>query len=152
MAIPDLLTLPSEADYKQYFVDNYCAQSPIFTWDGLPVMFYPEMFEHAFYKRAAKEWHAPKSAVDWDRCKRMPWIKDVLADNSIVPRQGYDKATGKNDNSRRVVLVSQEKYVVVIRQDKQRWRFVTAYLVDNSDTYNKLMAAPLWTCSATTSA
>lgn len=76
MAIPDLLTLPSEADYKQYFVDNYCATSPLFTWDGLPVMFYPDMFEHAFYKRAAKQWRAPKSMVDWDRCKRMPWIKD----------------------------------------------------------------------------
>lgn len=144
MAIPDLLKLPSESAYRNHFIENYCALSPVFTWDGLPVMFYPEMFEHAFYKRAAKQWSAPKEKVDWDRCERMDWIKGVLADSTIIPRQGYDKATGKNDNRRRVVLVSQEKYVVVIRADKQRWRFVTAYLIDNNYTYNKLMAAPLW--------
>ena len=150
MAIPNLLTLPTEADYKQYFIDNYCSPSPIATWDGLPVMFYPDMFEHAFYKRAAKQWHAAKSNVDFDRRQRMPWIKDVLADSTIVPRQGYDKATGKNDNSRRVALVSKERYVVVIRDDGKRWRFVTAFLIDNDDTYNKLIAAPVWVRPAVT--
>lgn len=79
-----------------------------------------------------------------DRCQRIPWIKEVLLDSSIVPRQGYDKATGRNDNSRRVTLISKERYVVIIRSDGTKWRFVTAYLIDNNDTYKKLMSAPLW--------
>lgn len=44
MAIPDYLSLPTEGDYKKYFIENYCNECPIFTWDGLPVMFYPDMF------------------------------------------------------------------------------------------------------------
>lgn len=144
MAIPNLLILSSEKKYKQFFIDNYCRQSPVFTWDGLPVMFYSDMFEHAFYKRSSKSWKAKKSCVDIDRCQRIPWIKEVLLDSSIVPRQGYDKATGRNDNSRRVTLISKERYVVIIRSDGTKWRFVTAYLIDNNDTYKKLMSAPLW--------
>lgn len=144
MAIPETLSLSTEAEYKQYFVDNYCNKSPLLTWDGLPVEFYPEMFEHAFYKRTTKAWKAKKDSVDFDRCKRMPWINEVLHDSTIVPRQGYDKARGKNDNNSRIALVSQEKYVVVIRNTGKSWRFVTAYLIDNIDTYNKLMSAPAW--------
>lgn len=144
MAIPDFLSLSTEAEYKQYFVDNYCVKSPLLTWDGLPVEFYPDMFEHAFYKRTAKAWKAKKDCVDFERCKRMPWINEVLQDSTIIPRQGYDKARGKNDNSRRIALVSREKYVVVIRSTGRTWRFVTAYIIDNIDTYNKLMAAPKW--------
>lgn len=144
MAIPDFLFLSTEDEYKQYFVDNYCANSPLLTWDGLPVKFYPDMFEHAFYKRATKAWKAKKVCVDFERCKRMPWINEVLQDSTIIPRQGYDKERGKNDNSRRVALVSREKYVVVIRNEGRTWRFVTAYIIDNIDTYNKLMNAPLW--------
>lgn len=39
MAIPEILSLSTEAEYKQYFVDNYCNKSPLPTWDGLPVEF-----------------------------------------------------------------------------------------------------------------
>ena len=33
------LILPSEEEYKKYFVESYCDKSPILTWDGLPVFF-----------------------------------------------------------------------------------------------------------------
>ena len=146
MAIPDYLSLPTEGDYKKYFIENYCNVCPILTWDGLPVMFYPDMFEHAFYKRAQKQWRSQKDQVDLERCKRMPWIKEVLSDSTIVPRQGYDKATGRNDSTRRVALLSKERYVVVIRYtDNNKWAFVTAYIIDNERTYNKLVSAPRWT-------
>lgn len=76
----------------------------------------------------------------------MPWIKEVLSDSTIVPRQGYDKATGRNDSTRRVALLSKERYVVVIRYtDNNKWAFVTAYIIDNERTYNKLVSAPRWT-------
>lgn len=144
MAIPNFLFLSTESEYKRYFVDHYCANSPLLTWDGLPVEFHPDMFEHAFYKRTVKSWNAKKDCVDFERCKRMQWIEEVLQDSTIVPRQGYDKARGRNDNRRRVVLVSKEKYVVIIRRAGKSWKFVTAYLIDNDSTYYKLMSAPVW--------
>lgn len=148
MAIPELLNLPEEADYKKFFVEHYCNPSPILTWDNLPVEFYPEMFEHAFYKRTEKKWSAPKACVDLERCERMLWIEDVLQDSSIVPRVGYDKARGKNDARSRVALVSKEKYVVVIRRAGSKWKFVTAYVIDNELTFQKIMASPVWNKSA----
>ena len=72
-------------------------------------------------------------------------IKTVLEDPSIIPRKGYDKARRTYDNSRRVTFLSPQNYVVVIFiNDKGVGKFVTAYIVDNSDTAGKLNNAPLW--------
>lgn len=144
MAALSLIRLATETEYKQLFVDTYCTPGPIYTWDNLPVMFYPDMFEHAFYKRAIKNWKAPKSSIDLSRCERILWIKEVLSDSSIVPRQGYDKAKNTHDNTRRVALCTPEDYLVVIRNDGNKWRFVTAYLIDNAGTKRKILSAPIW--------
>lgn len=144
MAVPSLLFLPTESDYRLYFIENFCNQSPIMTWDGLPVMFYPDMFEHAFYKRASKAWKAPKTSLDQDRCERMMWIKDVLSDSTIIPREGYDKDKNVHDRSRRVAFLSKENYLVVIRDDNIRWRFVTAFIVDDAATAAKILSSPAW--------
>lgn len=144
MSLPPLLKLSSEAEYKQYFIDNYCNKCPVITFDGLPVMFYPDMFEHAFYKRAKPKWRAPKDCVDSDRCERLPWIKAVLEDRTIVPKQGYDKARHKYDNTRRIAFLAPNNYLVVIRNVGAKWRFVTAHLVDNQDTANKILSSPVW--------
>ena len=70
----------------------------------------------------------------------------VLLDSSIIPRQGYDKAKRSYDNSRRVTFLTPNNYVVVISIIKPgNAKFVTAYLVDNSDTASKLSSAPVWT-------
>ena len=144
MAALSLIHLATEAEYKQLFVDTYCTSGPIYTWDNLPVVFYPDMFEHAFYKRATKNWKAPKSSIDLSRCERILWIKEVLLDSSIIPRQGYDKAKNTHDSTRRVALLTPEDYVVVLRNDGNKWRFVTAYLIDNAVTKSKILSAPIW--------
>lgn len=144
MALSELLFLSSEAEYKAYFIKNYCNVSPIATFDGLPVMFYPDMFEHAFYKRTEARWKAPKDRMDLDRCQRMNWIKDVLNDDTIIPRQGYDKAHNRYDNNSRVAFLGPNDYIVVIRKAGETWRFVTAYLVDNEWAKRKIMASPAW--------
>lgn len=144
MALSELLYLSSEEEYKKYFIENYCKVSPIATFDGLPVLFYPEMFEHAFYKRAKASWRAPKDSLDRERCKRMRWIKNVLNDDSIIPRQGYDKARNRYDNSRRVAFLAPNDYIVVIRKAGATWRFVTAYVIDNERTKKKILSSPAW--------
>lgn len=144
MSLPPLLTLSSEAEYKQYFINNYCLKSPLTTFDGLSVMFYPDMFEHAFYRRTKAAWKAPKDCLDIDRCTRLPWIKAVLEDKTIELKQGYDKARHLYDNKSRVAFVSSQNYLVVIRNAGTSWRFVTAYIVDNQDTSNKILTSPIW--------
>ena len=74
----------------------------------------------------------------------MDWIKAVLEDPSIVPYQGYNKATGTYDGSRRVAFLTPENYLVVIREDGEKWRFVTAYVVDNPSTASKILSSPIW--------
>lgn len=144
MSLPELLNLSTEEEYKNHFINEYCNKSPIATFDGLPVMFYPEMFEHSFYKRTRANWRAPKDQMDIDRCQRMPWIKAVLNDSTIVPRQGYDKARNRYDNDNRVTFLAPNNYVVVIRKAGSNWRFVTAYLVDNAAAASKIQASPPW--------
>ena len=144
MNLPDMLILSTEEEYKNHFISEYCEKSPIATFDGLPVMFYPEVFEHSFYKRSRASWNAPKDQMDVERCKRMPWIKTVLNDPSIIPRQGFDKARNRYDNTRRVTFLAPNNYVVVIRKAGQSWRFVTAYIVDNQVAAGKIQASPAW--------
>lgn len=143
-----LLVLPSEDEYRKVFLDNYCEKSPLLTWDGLPVEFYPEMFDHAFYKRSYKSLKAKKDSLDVDRCQRIMWIKAVLNDPDIIPLVGYDSYRGQYDTGSRIALVSEERYVVVIRNVGKKWRFVTAYLIDNEKTYKKILSSPHWATTA----
>lgn len=75
----------------------------------------------------------------------MDWIKYVLEDSTIVPHKGYDKENNTYDNTRRVALLSDENYLVVIYINKNGIaKFVTAYLVDNEMAAQKIRNSPLW--------
>ncbi len=142
---PEILNLLNEEAYKNYYVENYCNKCPIFTFDGIPVMFYPEKFEHAFYKRSKATWKAKKSLFDVSRAERMDWIKAVLQDPQIIPKKGFDKARDSYDNKRRVTFLNEENYLVVIELDKKgKGIFVTAYLVDNENAAEKIRSSPNW--------
>lgn len=144
MSLPELKQFDTEEEYKEYFIDNYC-KCEVKTHDGIVVKFYEDMFEHAFYTRTRKSWKAKKDHFAVERGERIDWIKHVLADPAIIPRKGYDKEKRTYDNTRRVTFLTPENYVVVINIIKPgEGKFVTAYLVDNSDTANKLSAAPVW--------
>ena len=104
MSLPALRSFADEAECKNYFIDNYCNQT-IYTHDGIKVKFHKDMFEHAFYVRTAKLWKAKKDHFATERGERIDWIKYILQDPTIVPRQGYDKAKKRYDNSRRVAFL-----------------------------------------------
>lgn len=144
MGLPTLKNFSSEAECKQYYIDNYC-HAVIHTFDGIVVRFYEETFEHAFYTRTEKRWRAVKDHFAVERGERIDWIKAVLEDPSIIPRKGYDKAKRTYDNSRRVTFLSPNNYVVVIYiNNNGEGKFITAFVVDNADTAQKLSKAPLW--------
>lgn len=145
MALPDLIQYSTEIEYKDHYLNNYCNADTIITHDGIPVKFYPETFEHAFYKRTRKSWKAPKDNFFRDRGEKMDWIKHVLQDPSITPKKGYDKGTGLYDNTRRVTFMNEENYLVVIYiNDRGEGKFVTAYTVDNVIAADKIRNSPDW--------
>ncbi|WP_099467428.1 hypothetical protein [Konateibacter massiliensis] len=145
MNLPALLNYREEKEYKQYYIENYCKASPITTHDGIKVYFYPERFEHSFYKREVASWKAEKSIFDKSRGERMDWIRSVLESPLIIPKQGYDHAKNKYDNTRRVTFITEENYLVVISLDsKGKGRFVTAYIVDNEQAAEKIKCSPDW--------
>ena len=147
MSLPALRHFANEAECKQYFIDNYC-KAEISTHDGIKVAFHEDMFEHAFYVRAQKKWKSQKDHFSIDRGERIDWIKHVLSDPTIIPRQGYDKARKRADNSRRVAFLTPNNYVVIIQLlGKRKARFVTAYLVDGADVAAKINSSPLWNSS-----
>ena len=144
MSLPALRHFSDEAECKKYFIENYC-NAEISTHDGITVSFHADMFEHAFYIRAQKKWKSQKDHFSVDRGERIDWIKYVLNDPTIIPRQGYDKARKKSDNSRRVAFLTPNNYVVIIQLlGKKKARFVTAYLVDGPDVANKINSSPVW--------
>src|SRR6056297_2083711 len=114
MELPELLTYETEEEYKRHYIENYCEACPIYTFDNIPVMFYEDKFDHAFYKRTHKSWHASKDSFSKLRGERMDWIKHVLQDPNIIPRKGYDKAKNSYDNTRRVTFLNEQNYLVVI--------------------------------------
>lgn len=144
MSLPALKNFANELECKQYFVDNYCNQE-IYTHDGIRVKFHEDMFEHIFCIRKEKTWKSKKDHFSIDRGERIDWIKYVLQDPTIIPRQGYDKARKRYDNSRRVAFLAPNNYVVIIKIDnKGEGRFVTAYLVDSADVASKISGSPVW--------
>lgn len=145
MALPELLQYSTEEEYRQHYIEHYCNACPIDTFDGIPVMFYPDAFDHAFYKRSRKSWKAGKDSFSTERGERLDWIKHVLQDPNITPRKGYDKAKDTYDNTRRVTFMNEENYLVVIYINKKgEGKFVTAYIVDNETAAEKIRNSPVW--------
>jgi hypothetical protein len=146
MPLPKLVEYNTEAEYKAHYLSHYCNQNPIMTHDNIPVMFYPETFEHSFYKRSAKKWSAKKDIFSKERGERIDWIKHVLQDPTVMMKKGYDKARNNYDSTRRVTYMNQENFVVVIwvNDKKGTAKFVTAYLVDNPYAAEKIRNSPDW--------
>lgn len=145
MTLPNLVSYATEVEYKKHYIDNYCNSSPIMTFDGIPVKFYEDRFEHAFYKRVEKKWKSPKDRFCRLRGERIDWIKHVLQDPTIEPKKGYDHAKQTYDNSRRITFMNSHNYIVVIMLDKKnQGKFLTAYLVDNEEAADKIRNSPKW--------
>ena len=141
MPLPPLLSLPNEAAYRTYFEAQYC-NTTVVTFDGITVQFFPEMFNHAFYRdssRTAKD----KANFDLKRAQRMDWIKAVLQDSSL---ELYQRVM-PNSKVRRIALESSTPYAVIIQIDSRnahRARFITAYIVDSPSALTKMRSNPKW--------
>ncbi|MGL4990063.1 MAG: hypothetical protein ACRC57_02685 [Sarcina sp.] len=105
--------------------------------------FYEDMFEHAFYESSNKRGN--KDIFSNKRAERIDWIEHVLKDSSAELYMGYDNKKKRNDNSRRVAIINEDNYVVIIRiiKDKNA-KFITAYVADSPNTANEIRNNPRW--------
>lgn len=139
----DKLLLGSEQEYLDHFKEHYCSKK-ITTHDGIEVTFHEDMFKHAFYVRSVRSITKSKDTFSFDRSERMDWIKEVLNDDSIEMKSGWDSYLKQYDNNSRVSMII-DNYVVVIKVlSKNKARFITAYIVDSEYVKNKIANSPTW--------
>ncbi|WP_143056619.1 hypothetical protein [Chitinophaga sp. YR573] len=132
----------SEAQLRKTWSDTYCDRAnPIYTFDGILVQFYSEMFDHAFYESANRKMK-DKSVLSLNRCEKIHWIKDALQDPDSVLKKGWDTKTKSYDGNRRVAVVKGNYVVVINIISEAVARFITAYQIDDDENLNKLLSGP----------
>ncbi len=139
--LPELVLLASEDEYRDYYRKKYC-NGNIVTFDGIKVKFYEEKFDHAFFE--SSDWQKRnKDVFSIERASRVDWIEYTLKDSTAELHIGWDKDTKTYNNSRRVAIINEENYVVIIEiESKSKAKFITAYYADNSA--DKIRNSPFW--------
>jgi hypothetical protein len=135
-----------ERDLRLLWKDVYCdITKPIYTFDGILVKFYEDMFDHCFYE-SAKNKAKDKSILSLNRLEKLFWIKDTLEDTTSLLKQGWDSEKKAYIADRRVTLVK-GNYIVIISINKLRTqaRFITAYEIQNQDKITQIQNSPNWT-------
>ena len=139
IALPPLLHFQYISAYRSHFIRHYC-NTQIKTFDKIVVRFFPENFNHAFY-RDSSPMAKDKSNFDTDRAQRVDWIKAVLADPNV---EIYQRVM-QNAKIRRIALEPTIPYVVIIQIDTRNSffaKFVTAYVVSSQSVLGKIRSNP----------
>ncbi len=127
----------SEAEMRILWQQEYCSQK-IFTFDGVRVQFYDDMFDHCFFESVNRQ-EKDKSVLSLNRLEKMLWIKDTLQDPDAIFKKGWDNGRKEYFEDRRVAIVK-GNYVVIIRFiGLLKARFVTAYVKEDIEN---IMNAP----------
>lgn len=140
--IPPLVKYNSIDEYRKHFENKYCCDV-IETFDGYQVKFYEDMFEHAFFESSDR--NGSKDVFSSIRAERIDWIEHVLKDKNAELYMGYDNKKKRNDNSRRVAIINEDNYVVIIQIIRDvKAKFTTAYVADSPKTANLIRKNPKW--------
>lgn len=127
---------------RQLFLQTYCNPlSPIITFDGIEVKFFPDQFDHAFFESVNRKL-ADKTQFSLVRAERILWIKDTLEDPTADLRVGWDKKYKIYDKSYRVAVVKYNYVVIIWIKDVKNGKFITAYEADKS--IGKILGSPVW--------
>ena len=127
-------------EYKEHFINKYCRE-PIETFDSFTVKFYEDMFEHAFFESSNRRGN--KDIFSVQRAERIDWIENVLKDKDAELYMGYDSKNKRNSWNRRVTIINEDNYVVVIQIIKEnKAKFVTAYVADSPHTAKSIRQGP----------
>ena len=141
MAMPPILTMTLEQDYRTHFEANYCT-NPILTFDGISVRFRRSDFDHCCFRSSRRD--GIKDQFCTRRAERLDWITATLQDSSAELFIGWDGKRKQYDPDRRAALVNNDYLVVIRLLAQMRAKFVTAFVVDNARTLRQIRSGPKW--------
>lgn len=129
--------------YRQVYIETYVRTSDgkevkLFDWMGNRVLFNPRTFDHAFSESTNYRFGGGNHDVPFSkkRARCILWIKEVLdaSKGCIERRQQYRKDSRGRSKKRRVLIVVEERYVVVLEERAKQnvLEFVTAFTADES--------------------
>jgi len=124
--------------YRQVYLETYVRDADgneieIYEWLGKRVRFNEYIFEHAFSKSSNYKLSAGIHDIPFckDRARRILWIKEVLAASAgtIERRVSMRRDSRNRLKKNRVLLVIEEKYVVILEEKKgsEDLHFISAY-------------------------
>lgn len=139
MPYPPLARYETEDQYRAHFERVYCT-GKIVTFDGIPVRFKKNDFDHAFYESTL----AKDDTFSRKRAHRIDWIKAALEDPKSEIYLGWNNKRKSYDRRRRVALVMRNYVVVIGISLKGNGRFITAFVADSSRTVRMIRQNPKW--------
>jgi hypothetical protein len=132
MPFPALVSYATEDEYREHYRRCYVdATPPILTVDGVPVRFFDEVFDHAFFDASDRR-TGNKDRFSIARAQRIDWIRFAIEEGGRVE---YFEWTDDQGHPRRELLLGGAYLVVLQFRGKARnWaKFITAFLHDNPD-------------------
>ncbi len=129
--------------YRRVYIETYVMtgdgkEVEILDWMGNRVLFRPGTFNHAFSESTDYRFGGGSHDIPFSkrRARRILWIKEVLAASKgcIERRHQYRKDSRGRSTKRRVLIVVEERYIVVLeeRKEQKELEFVTAFPADES--------------------
>lgn len=129
--------------YRKIYLETYVQDAEgraieICDWQGTRVHFNARTFDHAFSESSDYRFGSGDHDVPFSkrRARCVLWIKEVLAaSNGTIERWNQTRKDSRGKSKqRRVLIVVEEKYVVVLQvRDKDReLEFITAFMADES--------------------
>lgn len=125
------------AAYRKLYLETYVKSGvEYFDWHGNRVYFSAGMFDHAFSEGSDYRFRPGVHDLPFSkrRARCILWIKEVLAASkgTIEVLQQFRKDSRNRMKKRRVLLVVEEKYVVVldVRDNHREFDFISAFLAD----------------------
>jgi hypothetical protein len=127
--------------YRRVYIENYVKTADgknieLYDWHGNRIIFRAVAFDHAFSEstdyRFGRGIH--DIAFSKKRARFMLWIKEVLSatKGNIERRHQSRKDSRGRLKKRRILIVIEEQYVVVLEERKcpKEFEFITAFLAD----------------------
>jgi hypothetical protein len=144
-----LLRLKADTDaalkeqYRKVYLETYVRGADgkkiaLYDWHGRRVRFHARTFDHAFSESSDYRFGGGFHDLPFSkrRARCILWIKEVLAATrgTIECRQQLRRDSRGRPRKRRVLLVVEERYVVVlqVRDKNNELEFVTAFVADKA--------------------
>ena len=142
MSYQQLIKYSTVEEYREHYKEKYC-KAPIESFDNLQIYFYEDRFDHAFYE--SSNYKGSKDIFSIKRAERIDWIERVLKDTTAELFIGYDSLQKNYNNTRRVAIINDDDYVVVIQLTREnRAKFITAYVADSPNSAKNIRSGPIW--------